>query len=554
MRNHGKKTRKALSALTAACLILGSFRPFGAIYYYPPYEEETETEEETGIIIVRPPQETEDSEDPTDELPSPIIVITAATEETTPDPYAVDPFNPSESPVNPFDPTETELPGIIVITSETSDTSSSEFTDDISESTPESSVTNESSADSSTPSSSDVETTVPDTPAPRLALTYYTFNLEIGQAVQLYWYVENGGYEAGTARYYSDNTAVASINEAGVITAGAAGSAVITVRVGELSASAAVHVAAPIAEAEGISVNETSHTLKIGENVYIQASVIPAEAADRYTLSFYSDDPNVAEADPNGIVTARSAGEADITVSCDGTVFSETVHITVVNEEMIYEKARLDGCLYDGVGAPVEGTAVHADGIIAVTDKNGYFSFGELDKKEIVIQIADNEQAACVYGLYGDSTVCLLYTDAALECFSGYEEMSERFTVSAVSFDAPAKSLHVGEIYIPYYQYEPKDAAVTQVLYISSDENIASVDQNGVITARSIGEVIITLILNGGQAQTFFTLTVDPEETGKYTALIASVETAVLLAAAAAAAVIYRRYKKKAADDEDYDE
>lgn len=528
MQNLGKKIRKIISVSVVTGLILSFSGASHAIFWVTP--EQTRD----GIVIITPETEPEppDTETPTDTLPPAIVVIPA---DTTEDPNAVDPFNPDTGD------TLSDTSGTVETTPDTG--GSTETEPDTQES------------DISTPDSSDTEPTSAESPAPSLSLTYYTFNLEIGQEASLYWWLENDDPEGKTARYYSSNTAVATVSDSGVITARGAGSAGITVTVGELTASATVNVAAPAAEAQGLLVAEKSYSLKIGESVYVQASVLPEEAAGRYTITFSSNNPEVAEVDGNGIITARSAGEAYITVACSGTAFSETVYAAVTNEEMIYEKSRLDGCLYDSGGNPAEGVWLTADNVSAITDKNGYFVFEALDRKDIVIRLSGNEQAVCVFGLNADSTVCLLYGESSLACFNSYEEMAARFAVSTVTFETPAKSVRVGDVYIPYYQYEPRDASITQVLYISSDENIAYVDQNGVITARAIGEAIITLVLNGGQAQTFFTLTVSPKETGKYTAAIAAAETSVIVIGAAAAAVIYKRHRKKSADsteDEDY--
>lgn len=536
MQNFGKKIRKFLSASVAAGLILSFSGTSHAISFVTP--EETRE----GIVIITPATEPPDTETSDNTLPPAIVVITADTTTDTEDepvdpfgdPVIVDPFNPDTSTAE----------------SDTSDTA--ETTPNTGGSTETEPGTQES--DISTPDSSDTEPTSVESPVPSISLTYYTFNLEIGQEASLYWWLENDDSDDKTARYYSSNTAVATVSDSGIITARGAGSAGITVTVGELTASATVNVAAPAAKAQGISVAEKSYGLKIGESVYIQASVLPAEAAGRYSITFSSDKPEVAEVDENGIITARSAGEAYITVACSGTAFSETVYVAVTNEEMIYEKAKLDGCLYDSSGNPAEGVRLTADNISAITDKNGYFVFEALDRKDIVIRLSENEQAVCVFGLNADSTVCLLYGENSLACFNNYEEMAARFTVSTVTFETSSKSVCVGDTYIPYYQYEPRDASVTQVKYISSDENVASVDKNGVITAKAIGEAIITLVLNGGQAQTFFTLTVSPKETGKYTAVIAAAETSVIVMGAAAAAVIYKRYRKKDEDpteDED---
>lgn len=538
MLNYGKKIRKILFSSAAIGLILSFSLASYAIYWLEPDPEDDE------IITISPGEpgtqtepETEtfpaEKTTTTEELPSPIIVLTTGLTSDTDN--ISDPFDTIT------DITETDTSGTDETTPDTGSMTETE--------------TNTSEGDSSAPDSSDTEPTSSEAPPPSLSLSYYTFNLEIGQEVPLYWWVENGSHDGTAARYYSDNTAAASISDSGIITAWGAGTANITVTVGELTASAVVNVAAPAAEAQALSVSGTSYILRIGESVYVQASVLPEEAAWRYSISFSSDNPEVAEVDENGIITARSLGEAYITVTCSGTDFSETVYVAVTNEEMVYEKARLDGCLYDSGGNPAEGVWLTADNASAITDINGYFVFEALDRKDIVIRLSENQQAACVFGLNADCTIFLMSGESSLACFNSYEEMAARFAVTSVNFETPSKRLCVGDIYIPYYQYEPRDASVTQVMYISSDENIASVDQNGVITAKAIGEAIITLVLNGGQAQAFFTLTVSPKESGKYTAVIAAAETAVIVIGAAAAAVIYKRYRKKSedpAEDEDY--
>lgn len=508
-------------------------------------EPPIDTDDDYGLYpgeVTTPDTETE-TETETETTTSTSAETTTATLSETTSETASDSTETDVTEESSSDTIDPNPPIIVLTTPPLTETSSDNSSDSVSDSS-------SNQSESTPPPASDTETLPPETDRPVLVLTYYTFNLQIGQAAPINWHIENGTADGNEARYYSSNPAVASVDASGVIAAAGAGSAEITVTVGELTASAAVNVSAPAAEAEGISVTETSYSLKIGESVYIQAAVVPAEAAGRYTIAFSSDNADVAEVDENGIITAKSPGEANITASCLNTEFAETIHVTVSNEEMIYEKAKLEGCLYGIDGTAARGVEISAGGISAITDENGYFVFESLDKKETVLRISENGQST-VFPLNGNSAVWLLYGNDTLECFSDYREISSRFAISLVTFEAAEKSVRVGDVYIPYYKYEPSSAAINQIQYISSDQNVAAVDQNGVITAKSMGEAIITLILNGGQAQAFFTLTVNPEETGKYTAVIAAAETAVLAAAAAAAAAVYKNYKKKNGESEE---
>lgn len=363
-----------------------------------------------------------------------------------------------------------------------------------------------------TPPPTDSETpdvSVPGEP-PALILTYYTYDLTVGQEAQVYWKVENSVINNYTEAFSSDNPGVASVNETGLITAHSAGTANITITWGDLSASALVTVS--------------------------EENTAPLVTAPPVTLPPPDTEPIAPVTDPS---TDINAGDP-----------------TGENPETPAEmpKVKLDGCLYDTKGAPMASISLNAGGQTAITDINGYFTFYDLNAGDTVISVSGNDRLACVVGLSADATVFLIYNGESMECCFSYEEMANRFVITKIEVEAPNKRIYAGDTVIPYFQYEPRDAAVTQTQYLSSNENVATIDANGVINAIAEGETVITLILNGGQAQTEFTLTVSPEYTGKYSGLIAAGETLLVLLAAGAAFIIYKRYKKRMAGDEEDDE
>jgi len=83
----------------------------------------------------------------------------------------------------------------------------------------------------------------------------------------------------------------------------------------------------------GVSLNKTTTTLTVGDTETLTATVSPDGATDK-TVTWSSDNTNVATVDPNGLVTAVGAGNANITVtttdgsktaSCAVTVNAATV-------------------------------------------------------------------------------------------------------------------------------------------------------------------------------------------------------------------------------------
>lgn len=112
-----------------------------------------------------------------------------------------------------------------------------------------------------------------------------------------------------TVSWSSSNTDVASVDQTGKVTALAGGSAVITAKAGEKEATCAVTVTVPV---ESISLDKTSITLVEEQSTVITATVKPDDASDK-TVTWSSNNPNVATVDQTGVVTAVGVGNAIIT-------------------------------------------------------------------------------------------------------------------------------------------------------------------------------------------------------------------------------------------------
>ncbi|MGN1166281.1 MAG: leucine-rich repeat protein, partial [Lachnospiraceae bacterium] len=126
----------------------------------------------------------------------------------------------------------------------------------------------------------------------------------------------------------SSDTSVATVTDAGVVTAVATGTATIKVTVGSVSASCKVTVIQPVT---GISLNKTSLSLEALDTYQLKATVSPTTAADK-TVTWTSSEPNVATVDESGLVTALSKGTTKVTVKAnDGSGVSKTCNVTVTN-------------------------------------------------------------------------------------------------------------------------------------------------------------------------------------------------------------------------------
>lgn len=129
--------------------------------------------------------------------------------------------------------------------------------------------------------------------------------------------------------YTSSNTAVATVNQAGLVEGVSAGNATITIK----SSNGKKKVINVTVEAENIPVgtftlSEEQKGMKKGETFTLVANIAPSNATDK-SVKWSSDNEEVATVDDNGTVTAIAAGKAVIkAVSSNDKVATCTVNVT----------------------------------------------------------------------------------------------------------------------------------------------------------------------------------------------------------------------------------
>lgn len=132
----------------------------------------------------------------------------------------------------------------------------------------------------------------------------------------------------------SDKTSVASVDANGNVTAEGVGNATITARADGRSDTCTVTVE-PI-HVSGVTLNHEETSLKVGEQVTLQATVLPADATDPQ-VSWKSSDDDTATIDQTGVVTATGEGTATITATADGVSKTCTIHVSEIYFVVTFE-------------------------------------------------------------------------------------------------------------------------------------------------------------------------------------------------------------------------
>lgn len=227
-----------------------------------------------------------------------------------------------------------------------------------------------------------------------------------------------------------------------------------------------------------------------------------AKAAEKLTIEWTSSDKSVATVDATGMVVAVSAGEADITASVTDSEMSAVCKVTVkVAAKDITVPDNLDVKLNDGNETTVEATVSPADATdvkvsyastdeaVATVDKDGRVQVlqpGECDITTTLMQ--DGEKV----------------TEKTTHVKAFYE-------VESITLDSNEGKLTVGNSHTIKATVAPEEvAAETTIEWSSSNEKVATVDENGKVTAIAAGEATITA--NAGEKSTTYKLTVQAKK------------------------------------------
>lgn len=125
--------------------------------------------------------------------------------------------------------------------------------------------------------------------------------------------------------YVSENAAIATVSDTGLVTAVAAGSTTVTVTVDEQQLTLAVTVTQGATEYEYM-LNKTSLELVEGAS---QKLVVLVNPEKQVAPTFESAEPSIASVAQDGTVTAEGAGTTTITAKVDGKTLSCLVTVAV---------------------------------------------------------------------------------------------------------------------------------------------------------------------------------------------------------------------------------
>jgi uncharacterized protein YjdB len=230
---------------------------------------------------------------------------------------------------------------------------------------------------------------------------------------------------------------------------------------------------------ESVTLNKHSVTLNKNEQFSLSATILPEDADDK-SISWTSEDPSIAQVDENGTVTALKEGQTEIVVTSVATGIQDRCTIIVrknvtgvsLNEEQIIFSNLADTKQLTATLAPEDAT------------------------EKAVTWTSSNEQVCTVSatGLVtatgiGSTIVTVKTVDGGLTANCVVKVLQH---VDGLTLNKTNLSLNVGKSEKLEATITPNNADNKKVIWSSSDDNVATVDVEGNVTAVKAGQVTIT--------------------------------------------------------------
>lgn len=224
--------------------------------------------------------------------------------------------------------------------------------------------------------------------------------------------------------------------------------------------------------------------MDIGATHQLEVTVLPEDAGDK-ALTYTSSDEAVATVDEAGNVTAVAKGEAVITIQSSNKEVAYTFDLSVIQPVTKLE-ADVDMTItYIGSTQQYAVTVFPAD----ATHKEITYTSSD----ETVATIDENG----VITTYAKGNVVIAAT--AHNGVSVSQSLRVQVPVEAVTLDKESAALTVGETTQLVATISPLDAEFDiDLIWSSSDEAVATVDEAGNVTAVAKGEAVITAANAGG--------------------------------------------------------
>ncbi|MDE5744884.1 MAG: Ig-like domain-containing protein, partial [Paramuribaculum sp.] len=327
--------------------------------------------------------------------------------------------------------------------------------------------------------------TVKDVNAKSITLNIKDAELTEGDNVKLSAIFSPENTTDKSVTWTSADQTIATVDETGKVTAIKPGEVNITATTAN-GLTASCRIAVQVVHSDGITLNFGNIKMAEGDNVNLTATVSPKNTTDKSVI-WASADETIATVDAEGIVTAIKPGETDITAttangmttSCTVTVLTniisaESISLNLNDDELTEgESVQLTATVSPENATDKSVSWVSADETIATVDAYGTVMAIKPGETDITATTVNNISASC--------RINVKVVEA------------ERITLNFEETEMTA-----GDMVNLTATVSPKNTTDKSVTWTSEDQTIATVDENGIVTAFKPGDTVITATTANG--------------------------------------------------------
>ena len=293
----------------------------------------------------------------------------------------------------------------------------------------------------------------------------------------------NDTTEDTTKKWESSNTNVVTVDENGMVTAVGRGSAEVTVTVGNKKATATIEVLVPITS---VQINKDKVEVVKNQTVILSAIINPSDTTEDTTVTWESDDPSIATVDENGVVTGKSEGVVVIRGTLqNGMEISSEVTVTIIPVDSIsFEDKEI---------TILKGKETLLNVLINPSNATEIENIAWESSDDTIITVDENGR---IRGLKA-GTATITARMGNLSC--SIDVTIEEVHLTDIIIGNDLSNIHVGDSFDLELILNPANTTDELTFtYVSSNEDVITIDENGHLVAKAAGKSTITVTASNG--------------------------------------------------------
>ena len=317
-----------------------------------------------------------------------------------------------------------------------------------------------------------------------------TLTLLVGKSETLTATIQPGNATYKNVTWTSSDESIATVDASGKVTSITPGTAMITAYSADGSVTATCVVSSNYQLAESVTLDKTELEMYVGdEPVSLKATILPETTKDK-SVTWTSSNTSVAAVDEEGMVTAVANGTTTITATAkDGSGKSAACAVMVKTHVESVSLDKTEITLYNGKSTSLTAT------ILPSTASNTSLTWASSDDN--VATVSGSGTSATVNGIsIGSATITATSVDGD---FAASCVVTVKQYVQSISLDKSSIEMYVGNEPVSLNAtIMPENASDKSVKWTSSKSSVATVDENGNVTAVAGGNATITATAKDG--------------------------------------------------------